>query len=106
MTTQATLVYTVAPVPPVLLTRLQPALAAVPLDLAAIQTMTGCTFTSDTTSNDGTNALRTIVFGLPTAFQKNFPTAAGNQAYAFNNLYTHAIGATLGSIVKSSVVIV
>ena len=39
------------------------------------------------------------------AFQNNFPVDAGNQAYPFNNLYTHALGAGLGSVITSGVLI-
>jgi uncharacterized membrane protein len=34
------------------------------------------------------------------AFQSNFPQAGGDQAYAFNNLYTHALGGALGSVIS------
>lgn len=105
MSTTATLVYTVRPVPPVLLATLQAALAAVPIDPTEIETMTGCTLTSDVTNNDGTNAIRTIIFGLPAAFQANFPQLA-TQASPFKNLYTHSIGAGLGSVVAVSPVVI
>lgn len=36
------------------------------------------------------------------AFQNNFPAEAGSQAMPFNNLYTHALGAALGSVIVQS----
>lgn len=39
------------------------------------------------------------------AFQSNFPQAGGDQAYAFNNLYTHALGGALGSVISELTVV-
>lgn len=73
MFTTATLLYTVAPVPPVTQSRLNAAVSAVDLDLGAIQDQTGCRLVSDTTANSGgSNVTRTIVFGLPVPVAQQF----------------------------------
>lgn len=97
----ATLVYTVTAVAPVTPAQLVAALEAVKLDTDAIVTQTGCTFVSDTTAGSGLNAVRTVVFNLPAAFLANFPDGT-NQRVPFNNLYKHAIGAQLGSVVVAA----
>jgi len=107
MSTTATLVYTIHPVPPVTTARLQAAVSAVNLNApeTQIQTKTGCTFISDTTVPAGTAVTRTIVFGLPAAFQANFPVVA-NQASAFRGLVKHVLAAALGSVVEEAPVVI
>jgi hypothetical protein len=40
------------------------------------------------------------------AFQSNFPAVSGSQAAPFNNLYTHALGAGLGSVITAQPVVI
>jgi len=104
MASTATLVYTVTPTPPVSLSRLQTALAAVALSTSDM-TNFGATLSSDTTSNDGTNAIRTIVYNISSAaFAANFP--AGQEASPFNDLFTTELAGALGMVVVASVPVI
>lgn len=104
MASTATLVYTVTPTPPVSLARTQAALAAVELSEADMVNF-GATLDSDNTSNDGTNAIRTIVFNISSAnFASNFPS--GQEASPFNNLFTSEIAGELGMVVVPSPVVI
>jgi hypothetical protein len=95
VSTTATLSYTVTAVGPTVPATLETALAAVQLDLNAIETMTGCTLASDTTGLSGSVATRTIVFNINTgAFEANFP-AGTDQTAPFNSLYDGAISLAL-----------
>jgi hypothetical protein len=104
MSSTATLQYKVAPTPPLSLSTVVTALASVALsesDLASF----GATLISDTTSNDGTFAIRTIQFDITSAeFQSNFP--AGQEKSPFNDLFTSEIGGALGMDVVVEPVII
>ncbi len=109
----ATLVYTILPVAPVTAAQLLTAVTAVDLQEESIQTATGCTLVSDTTVNDSGSIVRTITFLLTAQFQSGFTAktlaqalATGAWASPFNNLYTHTLGATLGSAVEAAAVAV
>lgn len=100
MASTATLVYTVSPTPPVSLQRLQNALAAVQLSISDFDNF-GAAFISDNTTNDGTNAIRTIQFDISSAdFAANFP--AGQEASPFSDVFTSELGGELGMVVVAS----
>lgn len=106
MSTFATLAYTITPVPPLSLSRLETAVAAVPLSVQDPANF-GAVFVSDSTTNDGTSAIRTIVYNIASAaFQKNFPSASNQQASMFNNLFTHELGGALSLVVIASPVVI
>lgn len=95
MSLTATLVYHATAQGPVTPDELEAAMTAVVLDPAPIQTITGCTLTSDTTSLGGATATRTLVFDINTAaYIANFP-AGTDQAAPFRDLYTHQLAAGL-----------
>jgi len=106
---RATLAYSMKPVAPITLAQLQAAVAAVDLQEESIQTATGCTLLSDITLSSGGVVTRTIEFTLTPQFQSNFTSktlthalATGSWASPFNNLYTHTLGAKLGSAVQAA----
>jgi hypothetical protein len=96
MSATATLIYTIAQVPPLTLPQLAAAVAAVSLPTGDMANF-GATLVSDTTTTVGTNAKRTIQFDISSAeFENNFPSATNQQASPFVNLYTTALGGALG----------
>lgn len=75
-TSLATLTYSITPVPPVTLTRLNTAVAAVPLRTQDIAQIAGCFPVSDVTENVSGNVERILVFALTVPVKKQFN---GNQ---------------------------
>jgi hypothetical protein len=95
MSNSCTIAYSATAVGPTTVTALETAMGLVALDEGAIETITGCTLTSDSTTSAGQVVTRTIVFNLtPAAFQANFPPPA-DQSAPFWNLYTGALAAAL-----------
>jgi hypothetical protein len=91
----ATLVYYATAVGPVVPAALEAAMAAVDIGEVQIETITGCTLTSDTTTLAGPIATRTIVFDIATAiFQEQFPPGS-DQAGPFYGLYTQVLSGAL-----------
>lgn len=106
MSSTATLAYSATAAGPTLPANLLTAMEAVNLDESEIETVTGCTLTSDTSALSGATATRTIVFAINTAtFEANFPSGT-DQAAPFRGLYTQAFSGALSCpIVETPVVI-
>ena len=106
MSNTATLVYHATAAGPVVPTTLEAVMAAVDLDFAAIEAVTGCTFVSDVTGLTGSTANRTIVFGLNNAdYLANFP-AGTDQSCPFVELYTQALSAAIKTKVIADPVVI
>jgi hypothetical protein len=102
----ATLQYTATATGPTVPANLETAMAAVELDESAIETVTGCTLTSDVTTLVGSVATRTIIFGINNAtFQGNFP-AGTDQASPFRALYGSVLSAALACPVTEIPVVI
>ena len=102
MTQTATLVYTATPVPPVSQVRLNTAMAAVSLDTAAIEDMTGCLLLSDVTANSGGDVTRTLVFRLSVTtrlqFDGNLPLPNNSNVVQWYVVTTTGGSATIGDL--------
>jgi hypothetical protein len=106
MSTSATLAYSVTAFGPTVPATLEAALAAVVLNYAGIEDMTGAVLASDTTGLTGSVATRTIVFTISGAtFQLRFPPGS-DQSAPFNNLYTQTLAAGVKSFVTSASVVI
>jgi len=102
----ATLAYEITAAPTVPVANLAAAVAAVALSFTAIETVTGCTLASDTTTTLGQVVTRTIVFDINTAqFIAQFP-AGTDQACPFRDLYTHELAHFLNTKVAPQPVVI
>jgi hypothetical protein len=106
MSSTATLEYQATATGPTTPANLETAMAAVSLDENAIETITGCTLTSDTTTLAGAVATRTIVFAINTTqFEACFP-AGTDQAAPFRGLYTQALSSGLNTFITEIPVVI
>jgi hypothetical protein len=102
----ATLTYSATAVGPTTVANLAAAMAAVDLDFGEIETATGCTFGSDTTTEVGQVVTRTIVFDINNAtFLGNFPNGT-DQASPFRNLYTLVLSESLACFITAGAVVI
>jgi hypothetical protein len=102
MSTQATLIYQITPVPPLSLNQLLAAVTAITLSTGDM-TNFGATLVSDTTTIEISLVQRTVVYDISSAqFQANFPGNA-NAASPFVDLFTHELGGALGMVVEAFV---
>jgi hypothetical protein len=102
MSTTATLAYSATAVGPTTVADLETAMEDVPLDFTEIETVTGCTLTSDTTTVSGQVVTRTIVFSITAAtFQTYFPPGT-DQAGPFYGLYTHVLSHALACLITAA----
>ena len=99
----AQLDYTITPVPPVLLARLNTAVTAVVLPHQGIQDKAGCVNLSDVTSNVGGNVRRRVTYLLPYActqqFNGNNALPANTKTRQFFAVTTTGGTASIGSLI-------
>lgn len=106
MSTTATLAYSATATGPTTPAALEAAMAAVVLDPAPINEVTGSSLTSDITTISGATVTRTLVFNISSAtFQTRFPVGTAQNS-PFVDLFSHVLAHKLNTKIAVAPVVI